>query len=165
MAKALIKEVADMLSMRDWVALTHTWAEGQRGLNWAPFATQAEAEAMAKKVGGLGGTFRVVKLFSPGTLLADIQGKKDWNGYCHDCGHAPFTHSIATSARGKCLLNQCGCIRFQKEGGGQWGTPSPGPRAPAANAASTTNTTPRRLSVVLRPNATEPPTAAEPDAA
>ncbi len=35
MAKALFKEVAGMLSMRDWVALTHTWADGKRGLNWA----------------------------------------------------------------------------------------------------------------------------------
>ena len=43
MAKALIKEVADMLWMRDWFALTHVNRDGTKGLNWAPFSSPIEA--------------------------------------------------------------------------------------------------------------------------
>ncbi|WP_328310182.1 hypothetical protein OG432_10825 [Streptomyces sp. NBC_00442] len=115
MAKALIKEIAEVLQMRDWIALVHTWSDGSRGLNWAPFGSAAEAEAFAKKV-SIGGSGRLVKLHSPGVMLANVGGKKGWKGYCQhpDCGHAPFTHSAASAARGACQIPTCPCDRFRK---------------------------------------------------
>ncbi|WP_372407245.1 hypothetical protein [Streptomyces luteireticuli] len=115
MAKAVIKEVAEILQMRDWVALVHTWADGHRGLNFAPFGNSAEAEAFAKRM-AFGGTGRLVRLHSPGVLLANTTGKKGWKGYClhPECGHAPFTHSAATAARGACQIPTCPCNGFQK---------------------------------------------------
>ncbi|MEU7148451.1 hypothetical protein AB0B15_10485 [Streptomyces sp. NPDC045456] len=115
MAKALIKEVGEILQMRDWVALVHTWSDGSRGLNWAPFGNAAEAEAFAKKV-SVGGSGRLVKLHSPGTMLANIDGKRGWKGYCQheQCGHAPFTHSAASAARGACQIPTCPCDKFRK---------------------------------------------------
>lgn len=115
MAKAVIKEVAEILQMRDWVALVHTWADGHRGLNFAPFGNSAEAEAFAKHM-AFGGTGRLVRLHSPGVMLANTTGKKGWKGYClhPDCGHAPFTHSAASAARGACQVPTCPCDRFHK---------------------------------------------------
>ncbi|GGK13044.1 hypothetical protein GCM10010124_01970 [Pilimelia terevasa] len=113
MAKALIKEVADILAMRDWYALVHTWNSGERGLNWAPFASESEALRTAARV-GIGGRYGVVKLYSPGALVANHEGKKGWPGYCQTCGHPPFTHSMAGNARGKCLLGTCDCTRLVK---------------------------------------------------
>lgn len=77
MAKALIKEVADMLWMRDWFALTHVNRDGTKGLNWAPFSSPIEALNTAEKV-GVGGRFTTVKLYSPGILLGNALGKKGW---------------------------------------------------------------------------------------
>ncbi|MEV5136282.1 hypothetical protein AB0K71_15570 [Streptomyces syringium] len=115
MAKALIKEIAEFLQMRDWIALVHTWSDGHRGLNWAPFGNEAEARAFASKL-SIDGTGRLVKLHSPGVMLANTVGKKGWKGYCrhHDCGHAPFTHSAASAARGACQIPTCPCDKFQK---------------------------------------------------
>ncbi|MEU7643322.1 hypothetical protein [Streptomyces huasconensis] len=115
MARAVIKEVAGILQMRDWVALVHTWSDGSRGLNWAPFGNEAEAKSFASKV-AIGGTGRLVRLHSPGVMLANVTSKKGWKGYCLDprCGHAPFTHSTASAARGACQIPTCPCDRFGK---------------------------------------------------
>ncbi|WP_411120574.1 hypothetical protein [Streptomyces sp. x-19] len=115
MAKALIKEVGEILQMRDWVALVHTWSDGSRGLNWAPFGNESEARAFASKL-SIGGTGRLVKLYAPGVMLANVDGKKGWKGYCQhpDCGHAPFTHSAASAARGACQIPTCPCGKFEK---------------------------------------------------
>ncbi|MGC4928048.1 hypothetical protein [Streptomyces sp. DT117] len=115
MAKAVIKEVAEILQMRDWVALVHTWAGGHRGLNFAPFGNETEALSFASKM-AFGGTGRLVRLSSPGVMLANTDGKKGWKGYClhPECGHAPFTHSAATAARGACQIPTCPCGKFQK---------------------------------------------------
>ncbi|MFJ3907500.1 hypothetical protein [Streptomyces vinaceus] len=114
MAKALIKEVGSILQMRDWVALVHTWSDGHRGLNFAPFGNEAEAKSFASRM-AFGGTGRIVPLHSPGAMLANHDGKK-WKGYCqHDeCGHAPFTHSAASAARGACQMPTCPCDGFRK---------------------------------------------------
>ena len=87
------------------MALVHTWSDGSRGLNWAPFGNEAEAKGFASKL-AIGGTGRLVKLNSPGVMLANIDGKKGWKGYCQhsECGHAPFTHSAASAARGACQI-------------------------------------------------------------
>ncbi|MFG3223292.1 hypothetical protein ACGF07_00735 [Kitasatospora sp. NPDC048194] len=115
MAKAVIKEVGEVLQMRDWYALAHTWKDGTRGLNWAPFGNEAEAKSFADKI-AIGGTARLVKLYSPGVMLANIDGKKGWKGYCQDseCGHAPFTHSTVSAARGACHIPTCPCGQFRK---------------------------------------------------
>ncbi|MFF7021440.1 hypothetical protein ACFY97_10535 [Streptomyces klenkii] len=113
LAKAVIKEVGEILQMRDWVALVHTWSDGSRGLNFAPFASEAEAKSFASKM-AFGGSGRLVKLNSPGVMLANHDGKK-WKGYCQDeqCTHAPFTHSAASSARGACQIPTCPCTKFR----------------------------------------------------
>jgi hypothetical protein len=54
LAKDIIKTVASMLDMREWVALTHRWHDGQRGINWGPFASPIEALRVAEHVGAGG---------------------------------------------------------------------------------------------------------------
>lgn len=114
LAKDIIKTVADELDMRDWYALTHRWRDGQRGINWGPFASPIEALRTAEYIGE--GQFGTVKLYSPGILVANAKGRKNTAGYCrHErCGHAPFLHSMAGSARGVCLLSSCECDGFKK---------------------------------------------------
>jgi hypothetical protein len=115
LAKDIIKTVADMLDMRDWVALGHRWHGGQSTIAWGPFSSEIEALRVAEYV-GVGGRFATVKLYSPGVLIGNARGRKNTAGFCRDerCGHAPFTHSMATSARGPCLLESCTCPRFEK---------------------------------------------------
>ncbi|MEU9126611.1 hypothetical protein AB0D08_00615 [Kitasatospora sp. NPDC048540] len=116
MAKALIKEVADMLAMRDWFALVHTWTDGTRGLNFAPFGNEAEVKAFATKL-SIGGTGRLVKLYGPGPFIANIDGRKGWKGYCQhpECGHAPFTHSAVGNSKGQCHVPTCPCDKWIAE--------------------------------------------------
>ncbi|NWF28221.1 hypothetical protein HW130_18435 [Streptomyces sp. PKU-EA00015] len=116
MAKAVIKQVGEILQMRDWVALVHTWKDGSRGLNWAPFGNEAEAKSFANKL-SIGGTCHLVKLYAPGIMLANVDGKKGWKGWCFhpECGHAPFTHSLASAARGACQIPTCPCGKFQQK--------------------------------------------------
>ncbi|MFG1602871.1 hypothetical protein [Actinoplanes sp. NPDC049265] len=116
MAKALIKEVAEMLWMRDWFALVHIGSAGKAGLNWAPFASPVEALNMAEKI-AIGGRFGTVKLFSPGVLLGNTLGKPNWKGFCRaeGCGHAPFLHLSDGNARGACgLASMCTCKKYTK---------------------------------------------------
>lgn len=114
MARALIKEVADELDMRDWYALTHRWRDGQRGINWGPFASGIEALRVAEYIGE--GQYGTVKLYSPGVLVANAKGRKNTAGYCRhqQCGHAPFLHLTAGSRRGACGLSTCDCPSFKK---------------------------------------------------
>ncbi|MGW1040005.1 hypothetical protein [Streptomyces sp. NPDC002547] len=117
MAKAVIKEVGDMLQMRDLFVLVHTWHNGGKGLNYGPFGSVAEGEAWAKKV-AIGGHGRIVPLTASGITLANVEGRPDgWPGYCYDpqCGHPPYTHSSSGTARGKCQLTTCKCDRFVKD--------------------------------------------------
>ncbi|MGW6600559.1 hypothetical protein [Streptomyces sp. NPDC055036] len=116
LAKAVIKEVAEIVQMRDLVVLVHTWAGGSKGLNMGPFGTLSEAEAFAKKM-SFGGTGRPVPITSSGVLLANHDGKTSWPGYCYEpgCGHAPWTHAIEGASRGKCHLDTCPCPKFRKD--------------------------------------------------
>jgi len=114
LAKVIIKTVADELDMRDWYALTHRWRDGQRGINWGPFSSSIDALRAAEYIGE--GQFGAVKLYSPGVLVANAKGRKNTAGFCRHpaCGHAPFLHSMAGSARGACLLSTCECDGFKK---------------------------------------------------
>ncbi|WDS51775.1 hypothetical protein SEA_TRIUMPH_61 [Streptomyces phage Triumph] len=116
LAKAVIKEVAEIVQMRDLVVLTHTWSDGSKGLNMGPFGSTAEAEAFAKKM-SFGGTGKVIPLTSSGVLLANHDGKTSWPGYCWDqsCGHAPWMHALDGASRGKCHLETCPCSKFIKD--------------------------------------------------
>jgi hypothetical protein len=116
MAKALIKAVAEFLTMRDWYALVHRWPTGERGMNFAPFGNEAEAHAFAAKL-AIGGTGRLVKLHGPGPFIANIDGRKGWKGYCQhpDCGHAPFVHSAVGTSKGACQLQACKCDKWVAE--------------------------------------------------
>lgn len=114
LAKDIIKTVADELDMRDWYALTHRWRDGQRGINWGPFASPIEALRVAEYIGE--GQFGTVKLYSPGVLLANAKGRKNTAGYCRhkQCGHAPFLHLTVGTGRSACGLSTCECDGFQK---------------------------------------------------
>ncbi|MFD7259356.1 hypothetical protein [Streptomyces sp. NPDC059874] len=116
LAKAVIKEVGDMLQMRDLFVMVHTWADGTKGLNFGPFGAVAEAESFAKKM-SVGGTGRVVPLTSSGIALANAEGKENWPGYCYaeGCGHAPWSHAVDGASRGKCHLSTCNCNKFVKD--------------------------------------------------
>ncbi|MFE4451462.1 hypothetical protein [Streptomyces sp. NPDC056796] len=117
MAKALMKEMADILQMRDMFAMTHTWADGHKGLNFGPFGSAAEAEAFGKKM-AFGGVGRVVPLTSSGVMLANHEGVKGgYPGYCYEpaCGHAPWMHAIDGASRGECRDRACPCGKFVKD--------------------------------------------------
>ncbi|OKI45088.1 hypothetical protein [Micromonospora sp. CB01531] len=117
MAKAVIKEVAELLDMRDWVALTHRFGDnGQLGLNWGPFGSAIEAQRLADKL-ALGGRFSVVRLGSPGLLVANLLGaKRPTKDFCANpaCLHAAWTHSALGNSRGKCVLESCPCDEMKK---------------------------------------------------
>ncbi|MDH6462090.1 hypothetical protein M2302_002265 [Micromonospora sp. A200] len=116
MAKAVIKEVAELLDMRDWVALTHRFGDGQLGINWGPFASESEALKLAGKV-GINGKFGTVKLHSPGLLLANTVGaKRPTKDFCTDirCMHAAWVHSAVGNSRGACVLESCPCDEMKK---------------------------------------------------
>ncbi|USH45894.1 hypothetical protein SEA_VIEENROSE_59 [Streptomyces phage VieEnRose] len=116
MAKALLKEMADILAMRDSFVLAHTWADGSRGLNYGPFGTEGDAKKFGERLGGVGGTAHVVPLSSPEVLIANQDGKKSWTPWCvnEECGHAPFAHSMAAAARGECQVPGCPCTTYRK---------------------------------------------------
>ncbi|MEU8133270.1 hypothetical protein [Streptodolium elevatio] len=116
LAKAMFKEAAHIIQMRDLWVMTHTFSNGSKGLNMGPFGSIAEAEAFAKKV-SLGGTGRLIPMTSSGVILANHTGKAGWPGYCYnpDCGHPPFDHSIVASSRGKCHEPTCDCEKFVKD--------------------------------------------------
>ncbi len=117
MARALIKEVSELLNMRDWVALTHRFG-GQRrlGINWGPFASDNEAGKYAAKI-GINGKFSTVKLYSPGLLLANATAaKRPTKDFCTNpvCMHASAVHSAVGTGRGKCVLELCPCTKYSK---------------------------------------------------
>ncbi|MET9862005.1 hypothetical protein ABZY93_22360 [Streptomyces smyrnaeus] len=116
MAKALLKEMADILAMRDSFALAHTWVDGTKGLNYGPFGTEGDAKKFGERLGGVGRTAHVVPLSSPEALIANQDGKKGWAPWCTDpeCGHAPFAHSMAAAARGECQVPGCPCAAYRK---------------------------------------------------
>ncbi|QAY17737.1 hypothetical protein SEA_ASTEN_56 [Streptomyces phage Asten] len=116
LAKALIKEVAQILAQRDGFALAHTWRDGTAGLNFGPFGTEGDAQKFGERLGGVGGTAHVVKLSSPEVLIANQDGKKGWTPFClvEGCGHAPFTHSMAGTSRGACMVDGCECSTYRK---------------------------------------------------
>ncbi|MDG4783287.1 hypothetical protein O7614_26875 [Micromonospora sp. WMMD961] len=112
MAKALLKESADILWMRDWYALGSKLSEDSpHWLPFGPFASESEALQTFKKV-GFGGAARTVKLYSPGRLLAFNEGK-DWPGYCKTCKHDQVWHLQDGSARGGCVSCE-DCLKFKK---------------------------------------------------
>ncbi|ANT41062.1 hypothetical protein BI024_gp58 [Streptomyces phage Nanodon] len=115
-AKAIIKEVASILAMRDSFALAHIWQDGTAGLSYAPFGTEGDAKKFGERLGGVGGTAHVVKLVSPEALIANQDGKAGWTPFClvDGCGHAPFTHSMAGTSRGACMVDGCECSTYRK---------------------------------------------------
>lgn len=112
MAKALIKEVADMLDMRDWWALAHRFSAQDDGLNWGPYSSPAECQKAAEKHIGAGEA-RAVKIFSAGRLEAMAEGKKV-KGFCENCGHAKSLHLADGSSRGKCGIHKCRCEKWKE---------------------------------------------------
>lgn len=113
MAQAIIKEVADMLWMRDWYALAHRFqGDTTAGCNWGPFSSHSEALKAGSAWIGVG-EYRSIKLYSPGQLEARAEGKKV-AGHCRDCGHTKWMHAMDGSTRGKCHLTKCGCTKFNE---------------------------------------------------
>lgn len=113
MAKALIKEVADILSMREWFAAAVEFPTGERTPAFGLFSSSIDAIAVMKKV-GLSGEVKLAKLYSAGQLLANVEGRPGWPGFCQTCGHAPFWHAAKGAARGKCVPDDCTCDEFKK---------------------------------------------------
>lgn len=105
MAKAIIKEVADILSMRDYYAITHRWGDN-KGINWGPYGSESEAAKVAEKL-QLGGKWGLVKVYSSGMLAARMDGKLGWKGLCQSCGHVAEDHLMVASSRGRCAREDC----------------------------------------------------------
>jgi hypothetical protein len=103
MAKAVLKEAQQLLAMRDWVALSHRFGDGQLGINWAPFPSEGDAVKAAEKI-ALNGQFSVIRLNSSGALLANLTSSKR-KGWCQTegCGHADWMHAQDARGRGRCI--------------------------------------------------------------
>lgn len=113
MAKALIKTVADALWMRDWYVLGSKFrTEDNFWLPYGPFSSESEAASVYKKT-AIGGIAKTVKIYSPGRLIAMVEGKKGWSGYCAECGCDPAMHLQEGSARGKCASCPT-CVKFKR---------------------------------------------------
>ncbi|MFC3504427.1 hypothetical protein ACFOOK_26145 [Micromonospora krabiensis] len=109
MAKALIREVVDMLWFRDWHVLVVN-RDGQ-AVAFGPFASEPEAKALGTKWQGTllpGDPTRwgVVPVRGLGATAEERQG--GGYGFCttEGCGHPAYAHSMDGSARGYCIV--CG---------------------------------------------------------
>jgi hypothetical protein len=108
-AKVVIKEVAELLWLRDWYVLTVTWTEDVDGVPqvrvvvFGPYASEAEARQHA-------GDFKSPE-FRVGVLPMRGLGKPEERpgggfGYCcaDGCGHPAWAHQAAGIRRGKCVM-------------------------------------------------------------
>lgn len=123
-AKALIIEIAKMISMRNMYVIYHKWPGGEKGLRIGPFGNLTEAKSFPNKV-PLGGTGVILELISSSRLLANIEGYPGFNGYCSTCGHSPVVHGLGVPSMddiysaefvnprlGKCNLTDCSCMKW-----------------------------------------------------
>ncbi|MFY1620015.1 hypothetical protein [Micromonospora sp. WMMD736] len=109
MAKALIREVVDMLWFRDWYVLGVSTGDGS--LAFGPFASEPEAKALGTKWQGSllpsdPARWGVVKVRGLGGTVDERAG--GGFGFCttEGCGHPAYAHSMEGSARGYCVV--CG---------------------------------------------------------
>lgn len=116
-AKAVLKEAAELLTMRDWFAVSHTWANQSSGVNVGVFASEADAKGLMDKLAP-GGKAMIVKLHSSGQILAQVDGKKGSKEHCQDvmCAHPGWSHLASGSTRGACALPNCKCRAWQAPG-------------------------------------------------
>lgn len=113
LAKAVVNEVADLLWMRDWYAVSHRG--GILNVDYGPFASEAQAKAFCtKELAGQGGVGHIVRLTSPGQLYARINGHSDWEGFCKSCHCPKYDHHHDGQALGKCGTSSCPCKKFKK---------------------------------------------------
>ena len=116
MAKAVIKEVAEILAMREtWYALVIKG--GAKAVNFGPYSSDAEVKQVAAKVAGAGGEFHIARIGGGGLLAARLEGynKRKWVNFCATCGHAKDLHLTDGNSRARCAL-ECGCPVY-REGG------------------------------------------------
>lgn len=104
-AKVVIKEVAEMLWLRDWYLLAAAWIEEDGGhtVFFGPYSSEAEARSWAGTFGKDGWMLQVLPMRGLGK---PEERKSGGFGYCctDGCGHPPWAHLFSGSSRGKCLI-------------------------------------------------------------
>lgn len=112
-AKEVIKAVAGLLWFRDWWAIYTP-----DNFGFGPFASQAEAVAIATKYKGVlvpasDKGHAVLKLHGLGGTTEERLG--GGFGFCivPGCGHPAYTHSMIGTSRGKCILSTCDCAKYE----------------------------------------------------
>jgi len=116
MAKAVIKEVAEILAMREtWYALVIKG--GAKAVNFGPYASDAEVKQVAAKVAGAAPEFHIARMGGSGLLAARLEGynKRKWTNFCATCTHAKDLHLTDGNSRARCAL-ECSCQAY-KDGG------------------------------------------------
>lgn len=113
MAKAVIKEVVDLLSFRDTYAGTLRLKDGEHGLNFGPFYSAGDVKSYVSSL-AVGGTFGVAPLHAPAPIKANIEGLDDTSPWCLECGHPAYAHLADGSSRGGCGLSYCDCTKYKK---------------------------------------------------
>lgn len=111
MAKAVIKQVAELFAKRDWYAWV--WRESDDSLQIAhgPLSSKVEAERLATK-SGLKGRHMALPLFSTAALLERATAKPP-AVRCADCTHPYHCHEVPRYAP-KCWVKGCGCKALAK---------------------------------------------------
>ncbi|MFY1686315.1 hypothetical protein [Plantactinospora sp. WMMB782] len=115
MAKALIKQVADLLWFRTWYVLGVRRGEGAA---FGPFSSEAEAKTYGKKYEGAlipPDDWGVVPVYGMGQVATNEAGGRPGGGYGYcatdGCGCPAYAHAQEGTSRGKCVV--CGvCPKF-----------------------------------------------------
>lgn len=115
MAKALLKEVADLLWHRNWYVAGLVGADGKPGPVFGPFSSEGESVKFAEACMGIEGmSVRKAAVNSPARLAGLLHGAPGVKGFCANCGDSPFDHLTDGSSRGKCALPECKCDKWKE---------------------------------------------------
>ena len=109
MAKAIIKEIADLLSQRDFYAWVYRESPDAFYLPWGPFTSESEAKKFAAKyVMAMKGQHMILKLYSTAELTEQMGKHKLPDYFCTSCNHQLISHEHP-KIQPKCAVRGCKC--------------------------------------------------------
>lgn len=115
LAKAVIKELAERLSDRNWYAWVYRETGDASYLSYGPFTSESEAMKFAGKyVGMLKGQHMILPLYSTNGLVNQLAEYKVKSLFCLECDHSLVSHEHPKK-NGKCAVRGCKCKRKVEE--------------------------------------------------
>jgi hypothetical protein len=111
LAKAIIKEVADHFSHRDWYAWVYRENPEAFYLPFGIFSSDIEAKKFAGRyVSMLKGEHMILHLHSSADLDARMATHKIPSKFCQNCNHSLVVHEHP-KIQPKCAVRGCNCRR------------------------------------------------------